>query len=390
MELKAKSSIHNLLVLKNYLEELLCTEHYPREIIYQIILFYYKVLRVKLWCNGHDFMMLCDGHVYSWSKQCTSMEYFKNNMNSHKLKISDVTKISSNLRHTTALTKDGIIYVWGSNDYGQLGLNSKAKHIYNPTVQFWEDQSGPHFLSNIIKIKTGDSHSIALSKSGEVYTWGLNRWGQLGLGGVSLKYCPIKIDLPPVKKISSGNFHSMALTTSNEVYVWGNNEKGQIGIGSNTDAVLKPQKIKLSPVKSIKCCYDYSMVITNCGEVYAWGHNTGGRLGLGTRQDIRFPEKMDLPSIRKIFCGEYHTMVITNNGEIWGWGVEAVWGVNRYCLLNTYKEKNMTTPQKLDIPNVPPIKEIICGQYYSIVVTEMNDIYIWGGNCGKFDNKFVF
>src|SRR5580704_13900561 len=104
-----------------------------------------------------------------------------------------------------------------------------------------------YFHSFIIKIKCGYYHSVLLFEK-EIYAWGYNQYGQLGLGHNTQTNSPQKLDLPNVKKIICGGYHTMALTFSNEIYAWGHNYYGQLGLGYNTDTNL-PQKLDLPNVK---------------------------------------------------------------------------------------------------------------------------------------------
>src|SRR5208337_5593158 len=96
----------------------------------------------------------------------------------------------------------------------------------------------------------------------EIYVWGSNYYGQLGLGHNQNQDSPQKLNLPvgeekvrnapfsnlagksgafssPVKKIICGGLHSIAITANNEVYVWGSNQSGQLGLGHNQDQMKK-------------------------------------------------------------------------------------------------------------------------------------------------------
>ena len=71
-------------------------------------------------------------------------------------------------------------------------------------------------------VAAGAMHSLVLTESGEVYAWGDNDDGQLGLGDREERLTPTKVEgLPKVKAIAAGGVHSLALTESGEVYAWG-------------------------------------------------------------------------------------------------------------------------------------------------------------------------
>jgi alpha-tubulin suppressor-like RCC1 family protein len=91
-----------------------------------------------------------------------------------------------------------------------------------------------------------------------------------------------------------------------------------------------------------------------------------------------------LPNIKKISCGYRHTIAITTNNEIWGWGA------NTDYELNLDDRKCYKIPQKLNLSNIKNIRKIVCGKNISIAITELNDIYIWGGKYRELGDRFMF
>jgi len=87
------------------------------------------------------------------------------------------------------------------------------------------------------------SHSLALTESGEVYAWGQNDKGQLGLGDREGRLTPTKVPgLAGIKAVAARYYQSFALTESGEVYAWGRNDKGQLGLG-DTENRLTPTRM---------------------------------------------------------------------------------------------------------------------------------------------------
>jgi hypothetical protein len=136
----------------------------------------------------------------------------------------------------------------------------------------------------IINLKCGFGHSLALSKSGEVYAWGCNINGQIGNGSEEkFQLIPVKIECSKNEKvvmISCGFHHSMALTESGRVFSWGYNSSGQLGHG-NTVNSNKPKEIILKNIsmRSIACGQRHSLVLSTDGDIYAFGNNEVGQLG---------------------------------------------------------------------------------------------------------------
>ena len=90
-------------------------------------------------------------------------------------------------------------------------------------------------LNHIISISVGLDHCVCLDNDGNVYTFGGNQYGQLGIGDKDLSYTsiPQKVNLPPCTQISCGYHFTMCLSESGEVYSFGYNYHGQLGIGNN-------------------------------------------------------------------------------------------------------------------------------------------------------------
>lgn len=168
----------------------------------------------------------------------------------------EVIDVAVGLEHTLAVVNGGRVYAWGSNQYGQLGINEKPEVIPYTSVPTAIDIGG----ESIMNVSAAAGHSVALTFTGAVYTWGANQEGQLGLGGCRnpegrgldpcLNYVrkPTKIlqtsegsFLPQMKLIAAGGHvaggterfleggHTVTVSKMNEVWGWGDNFHGQVG-----------------------------------------------------------------------------------------------------------------------------------------------------------------
>lgn len=109
-----------------------------------------------------------------------------------------------------------------------------------PTLISFSPDSGTRPKSRdavITDLKLGEVFSIALSSSGKVYTWGVNELGQLGNGDDQPTAEPALVASlkDPVVKIGCGLKHCVAITSSAQMYAWGANTLGQLGV--KTDEV---------------------------------------------------------------------------------------------------------------------------------------------------------
>lgn len=163
----------------------------------------------------------------------------------------------------------------GDNSSNQLGLDGFVGFYTPQKLNF----------KNIQTISCGLYHTLAMVKSGEVYACGENGSGQLGVGrnysnllgsshSISCTRCLTdlnKLDLKDVVSICCADWHSMALTKFGEVYVWGQNDNGELGLNHNKNRYL-PKKLNLHNVILISCKGSRSVAVTGYGEVYQWGN----------------------------------------------------------------------------------------------------------------------
>lgn len=133
--------------------------------------------------------------------------------------------IAAGSRHSLCLTDTGAIYTFGSNDYGALGR--KTTGIDSESVPTKIKLPGP-----VHKLAVGDSHSAVLLDDGRVFAWGSFRSGDtcLSLTAKRDKYLPFEI-VPNVKflDVASGDGHLVLLSTNGKIYTVGCAEQGQLG-----------------------------------------------------------------------------------------------------------------------------------------------------------------
>jgi alpha-tubulin suppressor-like RCC1 family protein len=189
--------------------------------------------------------------------------------------------------HSLALDTKGKLYAWGSNNSGQLGLTYWDD---NPD----EPNNFPGLVNGLHSLKTisaGGNYSMALDSDGKLYTWGSNEWGQLGLNyhdhNNGITQPRLVKGLPPLKDISAGDIHSLALDFNGKVYTWGFNLSGDLrskDINSSDDSYIvnEPVMVKNIPL-IVKICTgnNISVLFSSTGKLYTRGINGNGQLGLG-------------------------------------------------------------------------------------------------------------
>jgi len=250
----------------------------------------------------------------------------------------DIIAVDGGKEHSIALKKDGTVWTWGDNSFGQLGVRSVLRS--KTPVQVL-DESGNDLLTDIIAIAAGGYHSIALSKNGTIWAWGNNTDGQLGnFQAGQTSNLPYKVTsstgyLENIVSISSGYSHNLALDESGNILAWGKNDWGQLGNpefeGKSAYAVYVKSingNEKLNNVSSISAGYSHSIALLKDGTIVAWGDNRYGRLGDGTTNTRNLPVFVKdlvgndfLKGIVAIDAGDEHSMALYKDGTILTWGL---------------------------------------------------------------------
>ena len=155
--------------------------------------------------------------------------------------------------HTLALLSDGTVQGWGNA--GNYRLTGSYLGSVGTPSPICTDAYGS-VLEGIVMVAAGGSHSLALTKDGYVYAWGLNENGQTGTGAGETPY-PTRVvresdgaPLGGIVAIAAGHSHSLALDKDGNVWAWGRNTEGQLGIGTQVDAARAVQVtgVGLSPI----------------------------------------------------------------------------------------------------------------------------------------------
>jgi len=191
------------------------------------------------------------------------------------------------------LTENGELWGWGLNGNGQIGIN-RSFDTHNPVPQKVNIAT-----SRVKHITCGFNHSLALTEDGKVFSWGNNQCGQLGRNSSDF----IKdIEFPnnaKISQLSSGYSHCIALSDDGKVFTWGNNQCGQLG---QSDNVIRysPTELKFNffgKVIDVMASSNNCFVITDFGIVYGWGDNSYSQLTL----PITKVEEISYPILINIF-----------------------------------------------------------------------------------------
>jgi len=257
--------------------------------------------------------------------------------------------VSCGTAHTCAILSDGTVGCWGSNAYGQLGIGSTTSVGGN------DGDLGSNMVlvklpvgTNVTVIVAGGQHNCALTNFGQIYCWGRNTEGQLGIGtannvGTSPSdiITPVKLGGGGVRAaaIGAGNLHTCAMTqTDQNIVCWGSNDQSQLGINPSygtigTQAgdldditylkIIDPETSKAMNAAALSVGSSHTCALTMRSSVYCWGSNQYYQLGLGTNVAMsNNPALMDLGGrlVYSMACGANHNCAQLMDRSILCWG----------------------------------------------------------------------
>ncbi|CAK7316972.1 Probable E3 ubiquitin-protein ligase HERC6 [Vulpes lagopus] len=282
----------------------------------------------------HSLLLLSNGHVLSCGDNSRGQLGHRGAPRSTQLKriraleTLHVDLVSCGKEHSLAVCHKGRVFAWGAGSEGQLG-----------TEEFKETNLIPMKIKtlNDIKIKQvscGHYHSLALSEGGQVFSWGSNSDGQLGLGReFPSQASPQRVrslDGIPLAQVAAGGAHSFALSLSGTSFGWGRNNAGQLALRKNTVSGQSYKPHSISALKNlgviyISCGYEHTVVLTQNGKVFTFGDNTYGQLGHSPTAEKSGPQLVEGIDglVSQIDCGSYHTLAyVYTTGKVVSFGRE--------------------------------------------------------------------
>ncbi len=306
--------------------------------------------------------------------------------------------------HTCSISKEGKLYCWGSNGSGQLGLGFiDDNNLYSYPLQVTHSYKWIDVATNGWKKQT-----CAIDENHDLYCWGANNFGHLGIGDELIKTVPFptKITRPAgVKweKIYPSLFGFCALSTEKQLYCWGDMDLMSAVTGSYYDSVTTPILISdVSNMKFKKIAFSLMAIygLTEDNRLYSWGYNVEYLLGRGFETikensskrwkyyepgEIKNPLGLgwiDISSYLLTACA------IDTEHNLWCWGRSGNWddtyvkaGFNFYTpIIPGYTfEKALSTPHQIKIGDYK-FKTVSIGLDRICALTLDDKLYCWGGD----------
>lgn len=302
----------------------------------------------------------------------------------------DIIAIVAGNSHNCVLRSSGTVGCWGYNSYGQLGLG----HTNPIGDDEAPSEGGDVPIEGIVAIAAGESHSCAIDGEGLVWCWGGNGEGELGLGhtmtiGDDDMDTFASVTLPgPAVEIVAGSGHTCARLEGGDVSCWGRQAEGQLGTG-NPDNVGDDEAVgSLGAVPLGGAAIDidtrdnHTCAVLDSGGVRCWGYASNGQLGYGDTDNIGdrktpadFGDVMLEGEAVAVATGDSFTCALLTTGRVSCWGSDE--GIP---IADVYGAQSM--PQAATSLGAPA-RSLDAGDDHICAILDTAAVRCWGSNTGS-------
>ena len=239
--------------------------------------------------------------------------------------LSKIVALDAGAFSVYALRRDGTVWTWGDNSLGQLGTGSPDP-----------GPGTPHELTRLGRVAAlagGSSNGYALLRDGTVWAWGDNSFGQLGVspcpssGGPrsTCLFSSVPVEVPGISgaiALASGVDTVYALLRDGTVWAWGDNSLGQLGRRTLHSSSDTPQRVAgLDHIVAIAAGSETGYALDRDGNLWAWGYGAYGQLGDASAGNRDVPVRVRKVShVIEVAGGGDMAYALDREGNLWAWG----------------------------------------------------------------------
>jgi alpha-tubulin suppressor-like RCC1 family protein len=278
---------------------------------------------------------------------------------------TDISMIALGGGHTIMMRNDGYTFSFGNNQFGQLGDNTLVNR--NTPVCLLESSGNPMITAT--QISAGFAHTGVISGD-YAYMCGNNQYGQLGDTTFTNRKLLVAVNGGGViKSVACGGYHTALLYDDGSVSTMGWNDRGQLGIGLPDSSFNQPQPVNLgigNTAIAISCGFEHTAVLLSDGRVQTFGRGSEGQLGIGSSADQNTPVFVSgITNAISIACGNSFTSILDSSGNIKVFGSN----LNGQLGLNSIST-NFNTPQTITQTNTTGVNIGGGGEHQIILLSD--------------------
>jgi alpha-tubulin suppressor-like RCC1 family protein len=312
------------------------------------------------------------------------------------------TEVASGSFYTLVVTSTGNLYSFGSNFLGELGTTTDSGTFTpDPTPELI---TLPGAKGPVVEGAGGENFSVALTSTGQLYGFGADASGELARTPPSNVLepdpTPTLITVPGVTftHVTAGGEHVLAVSSTGVLYTFGEDRYGQLGYETaknvETNQYLPnptPTPVTLpgasGPVTQVAAGLVFSLALTSTGQLYSFGENAYGQLGNKTQVETfkanPTPALVSLPgatgAITHIAAGQFYSIISTATGQLYAFGVNQCGQLGLETNSGTVEAN--PTAALVTLPGASGgIQELTAGAFQSLVLTGSGQLYAFGCN----------
>ena len=286
-------------------------------------------------------------------------------------------------RHSCGHSLEGPVYCWGDNNRGQVGVefDDEEPNIIRPVEVQLRRAGGQNDRLDFTSINTGREYNCGASTTGEVYCWGYNIHGQIGLNPANSETVQdrprrVALDGADAREVGTAYFFVCAVMDDESMRCWGRQGPGIESLESEGGgSFVYPQELdiaNISGLTGLKGGADFLCGVDADDGLWCWGANGSGQLGQGDIEDRDEPQQVGALGVGAYSASNLHGCAVDADD-----GGVLCWGANPSNQVGPQPTNPEMTPRSVDLPDDEFIS-VAAGIAHSCAVSSEGRAFCWG------------
>ncbi len=319
-------------------------------------------------CKESSEIQICEGDTHCENGQCKKIQeqtLFDDTDQSNTQPLFLTGSLGH--YHSCFIKNDNTLWCFGSNDSGQLGMQTNESTIISTARQIDKNKW--------IQVSAGFFHTCAIQEDYSLWCWGKNVSGSLGIGSDNFETIintPVKIGKSLWKHISVGALHTCGIQADQSLWCWGNNQHFQIGLEGKIAFSSSPNRITTLLWNDVSCGIDYTCAIRNDNTLWCFGNNADEKISVSGHPDLtKIPiTQVTYEHWKKVSVQYEHSCAVNLENQLFCFG-KNTYGQIRFPASS--ENLSFVYPELL-------WNSVYVGFFHSCGLTSQNELWCWGLN----------